>query len=226
MTSINEEILAAIKVLASLAQQQSQSNNSEQVLGFCDPPSGGTAIYVDDKTGSFYKHHGDRPVDDQKEFIKQRAVKGKVKLLKTGVRDFEGEENLKLRLDLMTDVPLMLEKGIATNFTRGLLFSLARLGTQVNDIITIEISVPSDLKKATCFCNIYDCNNQRVTPQSRYDLSQEEFDWVNQNAEALNQILKERKTTAKKEYEKIADLQAEEESLLLSLIERINRKLR
>lgn len=225
---MNEEVLKAFATLAAAyAQQPAKASDSEVTLGFCDPPksASGIAIYIDDEEGLFYEFHSDRPKREQKQFIEKRALACKITRLRLATKDFEGTDNLKLRLDVMADKPITIEKGLTTNFTRGLVFSLARLGVAVKEVVTIEISVPQDLEKKTCFCNVYDSLGQKISPQSRYG-SESDFEKIQVASAEISRILKERKTFAKSQVEDLKRLQAQEEEILSSLVEQINQNLR
>ena len=156
-----KEILDAISVLASLAGQQQSAKPDEGGLGFCEPPRGGSPLYIDDEEG-FYEFDETKPKKEQKQHKPHKALKCLVKGLKLSSKVYEGKENHKLRVDLQADQMWMLEKGLSTNFVKDLLNCLALLGSDIKNPITIEISIPKDQEKKTCFCNVYNSQGVRV----------------------------------------------------------------
>jgi len=169
---INEEFLAALATLAKLAPiiGSGSGESDAEGLGFCDPPRMGRPVYVDDETGSFYFFNSDKPKNEQKEFVAAKALRCRIQSLRLTTKEYKGKESIKLRIDLMGDVPYMLEKGTKTNFTRDLLLSLAEAGAGIKDLLVIEVSEPREKQEKTCFCNVYTTDGQvKVADKSGYN---------------------------------------------------------
>lgn len=160
-TMETKEILEAIGTLVTFARQNQPTSAATGELGFCEPPRGGAPLYIDDEEG-FYEFDESKPKKEQKQHKEQKAIKCVVKGLKISTKTYEGKENQKLRVDLQADQMWMLEKGLATNFTKDLLNCLALLGADIKNPITIEISIPKDQEKKTCFCRVYNSQDMLV----------------------------------------------------------------
>jgi hypothetical protein len=167
---MNEEFLAAIATLAKLAPTIGQPKETGDGLGFCDPPRMGRPVYVDDETGSFYFFNSDKPKNEQKEFVPSKALRCRIQGLRLTTKEYKGKESIKVRLDVVGDMPYMIEKGTKTNFARDLLLSLAEAGSGVKEAVVIEVSEPREKQEKTCFCNIYTSDGQvKVADKSLYN---------------------------------------------------------
>jgi|GEM_PF-4235288 len=169
---INEEFMAALATLAKLAPTigGGSDESDASALGFCDPPRMGRPVYVDDETGSFYFFNSDKPKNEQKEFIAAKALRCRIQGLRLTTKEYKGKESIKLRIDLVGDMPYLFEKGTKTNFTRDLLLSLAEAGSGVKGLLIIEVSEPREKQEKTCFCNVYTSDGQvKVADKSGYN---------------------------------------------------------
>lgn len=173
---MNEEFLAALATLAKFAPTIGGQQANDDGLGFCNPPAMGTAIYINDENGSFYTVDLSKPKGQQKVFVPQKAIKGYIKGLRTGIREYKGKPSLKVRVDILADKLYMLEKAANTNFAGGLLLSLLAAKDSLSEPVIIEISEPAEKQEKTCFCNLYTAEGRvRVEDKSVYRKEDEKY---------------------------------------------------
>ncbi len=187
----------AVQALGILTQYVSGKEESSELEGgsiFCDPPGFTDFIYVDDKSGRYYIYLKDKPEGENREYSAQKGIKCRVTGVKLFEKDSEEGNSTKVHVSLLSvgdNKPYILEKAANTNFGRGLLLSLKKAGKALQQPVVIEVSVPEQRTKKTCFCNLHTLEGKvAVDDDEKAAYKKDDVEYLGSLVNQINEALK------------------------------------
>ena len=154
---------------------------SKQKLGFGHPPKA-RYIYANRQFSNclWYYWNGAK---NEHEPIELNALTGIVERLEIEEKEFRGKPDYKVNLHILADRKYVIQAGLETLFTKGLLYTLSKLPTLAfSQAITIAVE-PGETEQVL-FCRIYNPS----TGQAVYAPYSEDTNWQAVTQRAIAKI--------------------------------------
>lgn len=187
-----EDAAKAISILTEFVLGKEDASDAESNSLFCDPPGSTDYIYVDDKSGRYYFHLKGQPEGQDRDYCSLKGLRCQI----TGVKLFDKESDegvsQKVHLSIVAldnKKPYILEKTVNTNFGRGLLLALEQAGVAIKSPVIIEVSVPEQRTKKTCFCNLHTLEG-RVDVKDKSVFQKDNQEYLGKLINKINENLK------------------------------------
>jgi hypothetical protein len=189
-----EDAARALGILTEYVLGEKDSIGGEGGSIFCDPPGFAEFIYVDDKSGRYYIYLKDKPEGENREYSALKGIQCRVTGVKLFEKDSEEGNSTKVHVNLLSlsdNKPYVLEKAANTNFGRGLLLSLEKAGKALQQPVIIEVSVPEQRTKKTCFCNLHTAEGKvAVDDEQKAAYRKDDADYLESLVNKINEALK------------------------------------
>jgi hypothetical protein len=177
------------ELLQAILEELRADRRAPVTLGFGHPPKP-RYIYANRQYSEclWYFWNG---ADNKHEPIAHHALTGTIEKLEIETKEFRGKADPKVNLTIRADRTYIIQAGFDTLFAKGLLFTLAKLPSEVfRQPITIAVE-PGETEQVL-FCRIYNPS----TGNSVYAPYPDDVDWQAVTARAIGKIQTAHESTA------------------------------